>query len=89
MHIDFSPDFNKKLKKIKQSDSQLSKRIVKQLKLFSEDSKHPSLRLHKLSGEIDNRWSISITMSIRMVYILEEDTAYFIDVGTHDEVYRK
>lgn len=89
MNIEFSEDFNKKLKKIKQTDPHLSKSIVKQLTLFSTNPKHPSLRLHKLSGQVYNRWSISVTMSIRIVYLLFENTAYFIDIGTHEEVYQK
>lgn len=36
-----------------------------------------------------NRWSISLSRSLRMVYvILENDEAYFITIGTHDKVYR-
>jgi len=36
-----------------------------------------------------NRWSVSVSKSLRMVYILlEGDTAYFIIIGTHDQVYR-
>ncbi len=88
MQLFFSSDVEKYLKKIKQKDSKLAERIEKQLTLFTKNPKHPSLRLHKLSGTIENRWSISITLSIRMVYIIvKDDDVLFVKIGTHDEVY--
>ena len=90
MDIKLSPLVDKELTKIKRKDKKLSDKISKQLSLFATNPKHPSLRLHKLSGSADDVWSISITMSIRMLYkLLEGDTAYFFDIGTHDKVYRK
>ena len=80
----------RELKKIKQKDQKLTKKIEKQLLLFQSNSKHPSLRTHKLTDKRGEAWSISITMSIRMVYtISDEEIAYFIDIGSHDEVYIK
>ena len=90
MQIRLSPLVFKELKKIKQHDQKLTKKIEKQLLLFQSNPKHPSLRTHKLTGKQGEAWSISITMSIRMVYtISDEGTAYFIDIGSHDEVYIK
>ncbi len=90
MRIRFSRFVIKELSKIKQKDKKLSDRIQKQLVLFKSNPKHPSLRLHKLSGTFDTMWSVSITMSIRMVYkLMNKETVYFVDIGTHDEVYRK
>lgn len=86
----FSPFVQSELKKIYQKEKKLANRIEKQIALFEENPKHPSLRTHKLSGSMNNIWSISITMSIRMVYILiDKDTALFIKIGTHDEVYKE
>lgn len=89
MQIQFSEEVDHELNKIKQKDQLLIKRIEKQLALFQENPRHPSLRLHKLSGGLNELWSISISKGIRMVYIQDEDMAYFVDLGTHDEVYRK
>ncbi len=86
----FSPLVQNDLKKIYKKERKLAIRIEKQIELFEEDPRHPSLRTHKLSGKISNMWSISIAISIRMVYILiDKDTALFIKIGTHDEVYKK
>ena len=90
MRIGYSPKVLKRLRKIKQKDSKLAKRIEKQLSLLQKNPKHHSLRLHELGGNLDNLWSISITKSIRMVYRhLEEDIAYFVKIGTHEEVYER
>lgn len=89
MEIRFSPDFIKILKKIKRTDKTLIDQVNKQLKLFQLYPQHPSLRTHKLSGKMKNRWSISLSKSLRMIYILlKTDEAYFIAIGTHDKVYR-
>lgn len=86
----FSPSVQKVLKKIQQKDRQIANRIEKQIALFEENPKHPSLRTHKLSGRVGNMWSISITMSIRMVYVfLDQGNVIFVKIGTHDEVYEK
>lgn len=76
------------MKKIKSKDKLLTERIVKQISLFQNNPRHPSLRTHKLSGGLRESWSISITRSIRMKFtILENGEAYFFDLGTHEEVY--
>ncbi len=77
-----------KLQLIKRKDPRLAKQIQKQLKLFKENPKLKSLRVHKLSRKLKDTWSISITKSIRMVYKIEGEEAYFFDLGTHDEVYK-
>ena len=89
MKAKFSPLVQKDIVKIQKKNKNLAERIEKQIALFEENPKHPSLRIHKLAGSMGNLCSISISMSIRMVYILlDEDTALFVKIGTHDEVYR-
>lgn len=90
MRILFSPEIVKELKKIKRNNLRLSKRVEKQLSLFQNNPQHVSLRTHKLQGNLKNMWSISITEKIRMVYLLlSYQAAYFVAIGTHDEVYQK
>lgn len=90
MNAKFSPTVQKELENIQRKDRKLANRIEKQIALFEENPKHPSLRTHKLSGTMDNMWSISITMSIRMVYVLlDQSSVIFVKIGTHDEVYGK
>ncbi len=89
MEVKFATEVEKYLQKIKSKDGKLFSRIDKQLLLFVKNPKHPSLRTHKLSGKIKNMWSISITMSIRMVYIkISESSFVFVKIGTHKEAYK-
>ena len=89
MNAKFSPLVQQEIIKIRQKDKKLATRIEKQILLFEENPKHPSLRTHKLSGKFQEIWSISITMNIRMVYIiLDNDNALFVKIGTHDQVYK-
>ncbi len=88
MNFEVSSDLKKDLKKIKKKNQLLSQKIEKQLLLFYSNHLHPSLRTHKLSGN-DNVWSISIDKSVRMLYKLDESRAYFFDIGTHEQVYKR
>ena len=88
-HIQFSPDVRRKLKEIQIKDIKLSKRIEKQLDLFLTNPKLKSLRLHRITNEVKNSWSISINKSFRMIYTETQEEYYFYKIGTHDEVYRK
>mgnify|MGYP001601083085 FL=1 len=87
MQIVLSPELEINLKRLTKNDKSLKAKITKQLNLFKQNQRYSSLRTHKLTGELKNLWSISITRKIRMVYILEGDIAIFTKLGTHDEVY--
>lgn len=90
MDAKLSPFLQKEFIKIQKRDKKLADKIQKKISLFESDPKHPSLRLHKLTGELDELWSISISRSIRMVYrVIDNDIAYFVKIGTHEEVYKK
>lgn len=84
----FSPDFQKKLLSVKKKDHKLFNRIRRQLKIFSVTPQHPSLRLHKLKGNLKNVWSVSVSMDFRIVFI-DEEYYYFFDMGAHDQIYKQ
>lgn len=89
MDFSISPDLHKTLRKIRSRDKKLLRKIEKPLILFQQNHRHPSLRTHKLSGNLENLWSISIDRHVRMLYVLEENEAYFFDIGTHEQVYKR
>jgi len=89
MDFSFSTEITSELKKIKQKQPQLFKKIQKQLKLFKVSVKQPSLRTHKLKGNLVNTWSISVEGNIRLIYTVKNNEAIFFKIGSHDEVYRK
>jgi toxin HigB-1 len=86
--IEFSSSLLKKLQAVHRKDKPLFVKIQKQLKLFQTDPCHNSLRLHKLKGDLKNVWSISIDRNYRLLYTEDEQSIYFFDMGTHDQVYK-
>ncbi len=89
MNVSFSSEVLKYLKIVKRKNPKLLKKIHKQLALFKENPKHPSLRTHKLEGKLSNSWSITVEENIRILYYLKKDGVVFFLIGTHDEIYRK
>jgi addiction module RelE/StbE family toxin len=85
----FAPKVIKQLRKIKNKNPKLFAKIEKQLIFFKEDHRYPSLRTHKLKGELSDSWSISVAGDFRMFYFLKGDQAVFFIAGTHFEVYEK
>lgn len=83
--VSLSPKFKKELEKEVRGDNKLWKQVTKTLHLLSIDVKHPSLRLHKLSGK--NNWSVSITKSYRLIFSIEKNIIFCTKFGTHEEVY--
>jgi addiction module RelE/StbE family toxin len=95
MKYALSSQCKKQLQKIEQKNEALYKKIKRKLKLFSQDPHHKSLRLHKLSGSQAETWSVSIDMSLRMLFVYREvqssktdKQVVFFVIGTHDEVYK-
>ncbi|MBI5122808.1 type II toxin-antitoxin system mRNA interferase toxin, RelE/StbE family [Candidatus Roizmanbacteria bacterium] len=89
MDFSFSTEIVNELKQIKIKQPILFKKIQKQLQIFQADTKHPSLRTHKLKGNLLNTWSISIAGNVRFIYTIKNNEAIFFKLGSHDKVYRK
>lgn len=89
MEIVFAPELEKELKRIKSKNRELFSKIQNKLTLFEKNISYPSLRHHKLTKRKEEVWSISIDMSVRMLYVRENSNIYFFDIGTHEEVYGK
>lgn len=87
--INFDPNVLKQLSAIQKKDIKLYKQILKQINSLQQNPRLKSLRLHKVSLEFKNSWSISITKGFRMIYTETKEEYYFYKVGAHDEVYRK
>ena len=58
-------------------------------RLFVADSQDSLLRDHQLSGRLKGYRAFSVTGDIRVVYYIHEEIAYFVDIGTHNQVYGK
>lgn len=85
MRIIASKRFISELEKIGEGNTKLADKVSKKLKLLSQDFRHPSLRLHKLSGS--NNYSASVDMSIRIIFQIDGEMIYLSRIGKHEEVY--
>jgi mRNA-degrading endonuclease YafQ of YafQ-DinJ toxin-antitoxin module len=80
----FKKAFSKRIKGLQPEE----KRFYQRLKVFLANPHHPSLKTHKLSGELKDLWSFSIDFDLRVVfYFSTASKVVFIDIGSHDEVY--
>lgn len=79
--------FERKYKKLVKKERDLSKKVDEKIALFSKNSKHPSLRLHKLTSREIDEWSISIKGNLRVIFQYVKDGILVTDIGSHDEVY--
>lgn len=89
MELQFSTEFLKRIKKIKKQNKSLFLKVEHKINLFNMNPNHPSLRLHKLGGDLKDSWSLSIDKSIRIIFYYSNDLIVLVDIGTHDQVYRK
>lgn len=60
----------------------IQKRFDKQLKLFLENPRHPSLRIHRYQNE-SNVWEAYVTMKYRFTFSIAEDSMIFRNIGPH------
>jgi len=61
------------------------------LEALAEDAFHPSLKTHKLKGDMAGSWACSAGYDLRIVFdVIQHEGAeaiLLLAVGTHDEVY--
>jgi len=79
----------KKLKKFLKKHPNLMKKYEKTIFLLEQNPFHPSLRLHKLEGEMKEFYSISIDMEYRIIidFIVVDKKIFLINIGHHNEIY--
>ena len=87
MSIRFAKTFHKGMRMLSEKNQI---RVLATLRVFEKDPFTPSLRNHKLQGVKKNLHSITAGYDLRLVYSEKDGHALvlFIDVGSHEEVYR-
>nr|WP_201783843.1 type II toxin-antitoxin system mRNA interferase toxin, RelE/StbE family [Thermodesulfovibrio aggregans] len=88
IEIGISSSFKRAFKKRLLHDKKLERLFWKKLQVFANNPYEPSLRTHKLSGELEGLWSFSLNYEIRIIFkFLDENRVLLIDIGSHEEVY--
>ena len=69
-------------------DKELERLFWKKMEVFSRDPHDPSLKTHKLSGELEGLSSFSINYDVRVIFkFLDKKRVLLVDIGSHGEVY--
>ena len=59
------------------------------VKQIIEGENLESLRLHKLKGNLNMFWSVSVNPDLRIIFFCQKDVIVLADVGIHKDVYEK
>ena len=75
----FTRNFKKNYKKL---PAYIQERFDKQLKLFTENPRHPSLKIHLYRTEA-NVWEGYVTDKYRFTFSISEEGYIFRNIGSH------
>ncbi len=82
MDIYYSPEFNRRFKKLPR---ELKLKALEKEKIFRKDQFHPQLKTHKLSGKLAGRWAFWIDFKCLIIFsFIDSKTIHFLSVGDHD-----
>ncbi len=85
--------FKRAFKKLIKKNPRLKNQVLGILDLLENDPFTPSLKSHKLTGDLDRYWSCSVNYDCRIIFTFskdeesEETLIILVDIGSHDEVY--
>ncbi len=71
-----------------QFNPELNEKFYQQVLLFV-DGDIKATRPHALRGSMQGLHSFSITPDVRVIYLENNDYYFFLDIGTHQQIYRK
>ena len=63
--------------------------VVDAIQRFLEEPDAPELRNHILAGSMHGLCSFNVTDDVRIVYLPTNKGVIFLDIGSHQQVYRK
>lgn len=91
--IAWSPKSIRAFKRLVRQNPQMRSLIEQTLQQLAENPFQPSLRTHKLTGDLSGIWACSIDYSNRILFEFvknledEEEAILLLTLGSHDEVY--
>ena len=89
----WSSSFSRAFRKLGKRRPELKEKIRSTLTRLTADPFDPSLRTHKLHGELSGAWACSVEYDIRIVFDFvsqpesSEPAILLVDIGTHEDVY--
>jgi len=85
----YTESYNRKAQRFISRHPDLLPQYEKTLRLLEVNPSHPSLRLHRLKGQLKELHSVSINISYRITleFLIDDKTIIPVNVGKHGEVY--
>jgi addiction module RelE/StbE family toxin len=71
--INLSSHFKNSLKKLARRRPEIMVTVVEKILFFYSSINHPSLKLHKLSGDLKDHWAFSIENDVRVIFRYTND----------------
>lgn len=88
MKVLFRSSFERSLKKVLKKRPHLEPVIEERIQDFIDHPFNPSLRTHKLHGDLKDLWSFTVASDLRIIfYFNQARDAVLVDIGSHNEVY--
>jgi len=87
MTLYYKSSFKKSYKKRFGNNAKIKLLIKERISMFLKNPQHPLLRAHPLRGVRKNFYSFSVTGDIRIIFYIYQSNVYFVDIGTHNQVY--
>jgi mRNA interferase YafQ len=84
MRLRASTRFLRRAKKLRDPQAAMLRAALRR---FASDATDPVLRVHKLKGELRDYWAFSVDEDLRVLFRWDGDTAFLVNLGSHDEVY--
>jgi addiction module RelE/StbE family toxin len=92
MRIGWTPKSSRAFKRLVKRNPQLRALVEQTLQQMASDIYQPSLKTHKLMGNLDDVWSCSIDYSYRILFEFaidpetDETAILLLNIGSHDDV---
>lgn len=83
-----TPRFERRLETFLRRHPELTASTKRVMTALAGDRHPASMKVHKLGGVLKDCLGASLSYEYRVIFVLEADAIYFIDIGSHDDVYR-
>jgi addiction module RelE/StbE family toxin len=93
MQLVWTSAFSRTFKRLIRQSPQLRPQIEQVLEQLLVDPFHPTLKTHKLKGNLEGTWACSIDYGNRIIFKFEinsdsgEEEILLLTLGSHDQVY--
>ncbi len=85
MRFVVSSRFQRRARKLREPHATMLRAALRR---FARDPQDPLLRTHKLRGELSDYWAFSVDDDLRMLFRWDDEVAFLVHLGSHDEIYR-